>query len=196
MALRKAAPWMFTYGVVDHEVSASEASAVHRYFDRLSKEAAQREAAVSSGCGLPLHCVASRAKGPNAAGVFTTVFNAYPGAARESNSYGSLPLHYVANRMGSADGGPEAMQLLLAEHPQAASEKNAEGDLPLHLICKNERGATLEMVHRLLSTYPQGINEKGMFNMKPHAMAVAHNSLPVEAIELLRQAEEGELSCN
>ena len=199
MALRECAPWIFKGS---HEVTSSEASAVQRLFssdDPNSLSEAEKEKQLkekdSSG-DLPLHFVAIRAKGKYALSVFRSIFNAYPSAAEEKGSGGWLPLHLVALYMGDGDGGLEAMQLLLTEYPQAAKEKDKYGDLPIHLICRsNSNGATLAMVRALLSAHPQSINEKGYDGMKPYARAVAINSLPADAIEYLRRAEQGEREC-
>jgi hypothetical protein len=194
MALRQYAPWLFVDG--DHEVSSSEAEAVQSVFasDLLFLSTAEKERAAKEKDKygwLPLHYVAVHAKGRNAMSVFRSVFNASPSAAKENNRGGCLPLHYVAFNMGDGDGGLEAIQLLLKEYPRAAKKKTNLGDLPIHRICYNSK-ATLAMVRELLSAHPLSINEEGSYGLQPYALAVAYNSLPADAKEFLRCAEQGE----
>ena len=59
------------------------------------------------------------------------MLKATPGAAREKDSKGRLPLHLAAER------GAKVVMVreLLAAHPQAAKVKDGEGKLPLHRRC-------------------------------------------------------------
>jgi hypothetical protein len=197
MSLKECAPWLFGRVFSNskgREISLSEAMAVQRLFSSLLSKAeaeAEKEAKKKYGIHghLPLQCIAMHAKGRYAVAVFTAVFKAYPSAAKEKGYNGCLPLHYVALNMGAADGGLEAIQLLLREYPKAAAEKTSGGNLPIHCICYNTK-ANLAMVLELLSAHPQSINEKGYDGKKPYALAAAYK-LPADAIEFLRCTEQG-----
>jgi ankyrin repeat protein len=187
MALKRCAPWIWEGA---HEVSLAEAEAVEGLFASLSKADAETEAEKDQ----PLHKVAFYAKGQYAMVVFGAVLNAFPSAVKEKNEYRCLPLHIVAECMGIADGGLEAIRRLLGVYPQAARAKDLSENLPIHRICYN-KNATLAMVRKLLSAHPQSISEQGYKRMTPYAMSlyVSQGSmrLPADAIEFLRLAEQG-----
>jgi hypothetical protein len=146
---------------------------------------------------LPLHFVAQHMGGAEGPQAMQLLLKEYPQAAKEKTPGGYLPLHYVAQYMGGTEG-LQAMQLLLKEYPQAAREKtfkstlSIQENLPIRLTCLNENGATLEMVHELLSAYPQGVMERDSNGHAPYAVAAYHKRLPADAIDFLRRAEQGE----
>lgn len=140
---------------------------------------------------LPLHIVARNMSGAEGVVAMRMLLKAHPGAVQEKNDDGCLPLHFVAKYMGGLEG-LQATQLLLAKYPQAAKEKDADDYLPIHLICQNENGATLEMVRVLLVAYPEAITEEDCDGDRPYTSAVCFKHLPLDAIEFLRCAEQGE----
>lgn len=175
-------------------MSLAEAEAVKGLFASALPEDAKMEASkICSNNDLPLHSVAWCAKGRHAIEVFAAIFNAYPSAARETGSSGQLPLHDVARHMGIAEGGLQAMRLLLAECREAAGQVTSDQWLPVHLICSSEEAApSLDMVTELLSAYPEGINMKNPDGHKPYEAALRFKPLPADAIDFLRRAENGE----
>ena len=96
---------------------------------------------------LPVHVAAAAGVcGPE----LEALLVAHPGAVREEDSAGFLPLHHAA-----AHGHAPTVQLLLAAHAQGVHQRAVGGLLPLHLACQCSTGGAVEVVTLLLSAGPE-----------------------------------------
>jgi ankyrin repeat protein len=134
---------------------------------------------------LPLHIACGYATSPD---IVRMIVQAYPQAAEVRSNYGHLPLHIACN---IPEPSAAIVKLLIEAYPYATKVQDYGGWLPLHLACS--LGASLEVLHFLLETYPESLDIKENSGLKPfyHLKQSAEYKYGTEYVFLLHQAVIG-----
>ena len=103
---------------------------------------------------VPL-CTAISYKAPEK--LLASIISANPGAVRENDSFGDLPLQVALKHGLVRPLAPHVPAQILAAYPEAAKLPDRFGDLPLNYVL--EHGANSHLVAQLLDLYPAAARE-------------------------------------
>lgn len=97
--------------------------------------------------------------------VIQALMKAYPEASLQVGTSNMNPLHITCS---SHHASPQVVQVLLETSglgKQMASMRDVDGDTPLHAACRC--GAPIEVLHLLLRTHPDAVNERDYEGLTP-----------------------------
>ena len=145
---------------------------------RLLLEAGSEALAIADKKGmLPLHC-ALRAGVPCEVVGLLLASAGGQAAARVSDAYNSLPLHWATYHMKGHALCVDTIRIVLAAYPQAVREHDGEGNLPLHAVLQSDasrrqvNAVPLEAVRLLIDAFPPAAAAQNKLSRLPLCSAI------------------------